>query len=581
MSTSDVLRLEEYRGRRERRLRRTLVLNRGNPARRLVLESLADIADAFRADRVVAAWLDEYGGARAHPWAVLDLAAHPPRRGVDAEPLIRSWKVGVPAMVPEPGSGGASPGPREWAVSLGSDGLRLWFVVVEPGTGAPPLTRARRESLMFLAGECGAVLLHQDMDMDGELDGLGAGLGLPGLSDRPEAAARDALLDLAYFLVEEDMVPEPGPLEYQLDVADRALPLFEDRLGPSAVVDAARCCDPAALTKALVKTARSWERSGSYETSGEAYRLAYEAACRAGACAAGGRAARGYARALRRLARWDQALVWYDVARAIARAVGNAGEEAVVLDGMASVQLGRGRVPAARTLLEEARRLARRSGDPEAVAAVRFSFMTVAHTEGRLEEAAIHGWEAFRGFRTRTARLRALTALGGVFLAGGQLDSAEDAFAVVERDSGEAYYRRYALAGLARVQAARGDREAYETALRRLDEAGMERSAPELRAEALLERGDGYRQLGDLDEARRWYREAMRVAKRHRVNEYLIRADLALDKLNRAAGTDRGSGSVDAGIPMKDDADVEAIRRDLGDLRRSRVGVGGSPRNPR
>jgi tetratricopeptide (TPR) repeat protein len=240
----------------------------------------------------------------------------------------------------------------------------------------------------------------------------------------------------------------------------------------------------------------------------------------------------------------------------------------MVLDGIASTYLGRGRIPAARAALEEARAMADRSGDHDALAAVHFSLMTVAHTQGALAEAARHGWESFLGFRTHASKLRALTALGGVFLAGGSLDSAEDAFTLVERESGDRYYRLYALAGLARVEAGRGDREAFEAANRRLDEAGFKDGAPEFRAEALLERGDGYVELGMVDEARRWYRRAIRISERHGVSEYLIRADRALTELEAGGGSRPFVPS-----PRFDDEGVDRIRRDLGALRRQPAGL--------
>jgi tetratricopeptide (TPR) repeat protein len=290
--------------------------------------------------------------------------------------------------------------------------------------------------------------------------------------------------------------------------------------------------------------------------------LAYELACASGAVREGGLAARGRARALRRLALWDESLHWYEVARGIASSLADQAEEAIVLDGIASSYLGRGRVPKARTVLNQASELARGSGDPEAIASVSFSLMTIAHTEGRLAEAARHGWSAFLEFRTSQGKLRALTALGGVFLAAGSLDSAEDAFAVVERDGQDHHYRLYALAGLARVKAARGDLRGFERANRRLEDEGLAESAPEFRAEAYLERGDGYRDLGTEGEARRWYRAAMRFSERHGLSEYLIRSERALSELEAGISATRPSRR----LPKSRSLDV--IRRDLGVLRR-------------
>lgn len=585
MSTSDVLRLEEYRGRREQRLHRTLALNRGDPIRSLVLDRLREILNVVPADRAAVVWVDEYAEMVAQPYAVLDIGATPPRRSVGVDALIRSWEVGVPALVPteaEPSDGGG----QRWVVSLGSDGLRLWFVFVEARRGAPPAAGIRREALMFLAGECAAILLHRDLDTTSDADWLDSPGGRFGaaavealeadVTSGPGGAARRAVAALARFLLNQGPASDLATFGYRLEMVAHTLrePGCEAPEGPEQVLESARSDDPAGVAKGLIVTARGAEEDGGFKEAAELYGLAYETACFAGAVAAGGRAARGRARCLRRMARWDEALGWYDVAGGIARSLDDVAEEAVVLDGVASVHLGRGSLPTARAVLESARALAEGSGDPDAVAAIQFSLMTVAHTEGRLEEAAAHGWSAVRGFRDRGSRLRALTALGGVFLAGRSLDAAEDAFVVVERESSEQYYRLYALAGLARIQAARRDRAAFERALRRLDRAGFAQGAPEFRAEALLERGDAYLELGDSTAARRSYREAVRVAERHRVSEYLIRAEAALTELDEAGG--EGTALPVPGPVMAERTrDLDAVRRGLADLRREGIGVGG------
>lgn len=585
MTATDVLRLEEYRRKRERRLRRTLALHRGDRVRLLLLARMAEIARALRADRVVVAWINQDGVPEAHPWVVLDLASDVPRRQLDPNLMIRSWRTGLPGFssAPVPGAGPGDDG-REWCVSIGSDGFLLWFVLVEAGAGGVSLEVGEKERLMFLSGECGAVLFHGDLEPGEEAAGADVdalrGLWSPGDG---EAMAREALVGLAADAVRDRLVPEPASLDRRLQVVGVLLSVFGDTAGSEAVRKAVRNGDPTGLARALFGTAGAWERRGAFGDAAEMYRLAYKAACQGGACLQGGRAARGLARMLRRLARWDEALEWYGVAREVARSCEEIGEEALALDGLASVHLGRGAVPRARKVLEEARELALRSGDADAVAAVGFSRMTVAHTEGRLDDAVALGWEAFKGSGSRQARLRALTALGGVFLAAGHLAAAEDAFAVVERQCGDAYYRVYALAGLARVASARRDRQAYEMALRRLREAGLETSAPELRAEVYLEQGDGYRELGEPRQARRWYRKACRVARSHSVNEYLIRAEDALQELDSmaAGASSRGEGvsSPEEGCPTREvddsvvgDADLDEIRRSLVILRQSDVG---------
>ncbi|HZD05633.1 MAG TPA: hypothetical protein VE173_11955, partial [Longimicrobiales bacterium] len=223
MSTSDVLRLEEYRGRREQRLHRTLALNRGDPIRSLVLERLREIVRVVPADRAAVVWVDEYAEMAAQPYAVLDVAATPPRRGVGIEALIRSWELGVPALVPVEVESSERAG-RSWVVSLGSDGLRLWFIFVESRRSASPMVGSRREAIMFLAGECAAVLLHRDLDAASDTDWLTAPGGRFGvdavdafeaeLTPNPRSAARSAAAALARFLLDQGPASDLATFRY-------------------------------------------------------------------------------------------------------------------------------------------------------------------------------------------------------------------------------------------------------------------------------------------------------------------------------------------------------------------------------
>lgn len=524
-------------------------------------DHLGHFLSVTRGERAAAVWIDEYEGTSAHPFLVLDLAADRPRRDLPVDLLLRCWESGVPAILPRFGTESvAEPGGCGWAVSLGSDGVRLWFLYVDSGRMAS-LPAESRASVMFLAGQCAALLLHRDLDpprdrasMDSEVAALG-GQGAP---------TRQAAADLARRLLDHGPDAQSALVSRSiLASAGESAGEADDELEAcAAVVRAVGRGDTLEAALGLLRVARAAEDAGAFSEAVDLHGLAYELACASGAVREGGRAARGRARALRRMALWEDSLRWYDVARGIACSLADPAEEAIVLDGIATSYLGRGRVPKARTILSRASVLAHRSGDAEAIASVSFSLMTVAHTEGRLAEAARHGWNAFLEFRTIRGKLRSLTALGGVFLAAGRIDSAEDAFAIVERDGRDGYYRLYALAGLARVKAARGDVRGFESANRRLSEEGLGESAPEFRAEVYLERGDGYRDLGNEEEARRWYRSAMRFSERHGVSEYLIRAEHALAELE--AGTKATSPSRE----LSESPSVDVIRRDLGALRR-------------
>jgi tetratricopeptide (TPR) repeat protein len=566
MSSSKVHALEEHRLRRTQRLDRAFALNRGSAVRSALAEHVAQLLRVTRGERAAAVWVDEYEGTRAHPFLMLDLTADRPRKDLPVDLFLRCWEAGVPAIHSSSGTDASESDTGGWAVSLGSDGVKLWFLYVDSAR-VTSLPMASRERVMFLAGECAALLLHRDLDPPEDL-GWGGGaatdtrgsLEAAGLEEAPTRRVVAALArrlidqgpDARSVLVSKRMLAESGHAEREGD---------DELQACLAVVRAIARGDASAAALALLRVARAAEDTGAFSESVTINSLAYELACASGAVREGGQAARGRARALRRLALWDDSLHWYEVARGIASSLCDQAEEAIVLDGVASTYIGRGRVPTARTILNQARKLAQGSGDADAIASVSFSLMTVAHTEGRLAEAARHGWNAFLEFRTSRGKLRALTALGGVFLAAGHLDSADDAFAIVERDGQDRHYRLYALAGLARVKAARGDLHGFEQANRRLGKEGLGESAPEFRAEVYLERGDGYRELGVEAEARRWYRVAMRFSERHGVSEYLIRAEQALRDLDAGA---LGTGPA---RELPESRSLDVIRRDLGALR--------------
>jgi len=52
--------------------------------------------------------------------------------------------------------------------SMGSDGTRAWFLVLDSLTPRASLSVENSEALMFLAGESAAVVLHRDLDRAGD-----------------------------------------------------------------------------------------------------------------------------------------------------------------------------------------------------------------------------------------------------------------------------------------------------------------------------------------------------------------------------------------------------------------------------
>ena len=161
MSTSNVLLFEDYRCRRAQRLRIAESLCGASERRLALLTHVADTADVTGADRAAVVWVDEYNPGLVHPHVILDLRSDRPRRSFASEPLRQAWELGVPGAFDEPGTDAVK---STLAVALGSDGTRAWFLVADSAASRAELDRNVRERVMFLAGECSAVVMHRDLD---------------------------------------------------------------------------------------------------------------------------------------------------------------------------------------------------------------------------------------------------------------------------------------------------------------------------------------------------------------------------------------------------------------------------------
>jgi len=167
MSTSSVVRLDDYRGKKKKRMRQTLALHRPDPTRYRLVEHLQEVIARVGGDRAAVLWVDEYGPGLVHVHCLLDLFSDAPRSKFPSTPLREAWEHGIPGIVDIPDSARYDSvipeGPRSLAgVALGSDGSRAWFMVVDGVSPRPELSVAARGDLMFLAGECASVVLHRD-----------------------------------------------------------------------------------------------------------------------------------------------------------------------------------------------------------------------------------------------------------------------------------------------------------------------------------------------------------------------------------------------------------------------------------
>lgn len=559
MPELDILRLDDYRERRQQRLRLAASLYGADRSRSELLQHLVKVAGILGADRAATVWIDEFGPGLVHPHVVLDLLSDRPRRAFLAEPLRRAWEGGVPGLFETSTAAQRGEGPC-WtvAVALGSDGTRSWFLVADAVSPSRGVGGEVRERLMFLAGECSAVVLHRDLDAMASAEADVSAKGRPRFAgwhilqdiegregDEDESrriAMRFVVARLPRLLVEDDLAIPRDRLRQQAQRAreevgrdSKALDVGHEAVLWDQVLDAFQEADLERLGEALLTLAGAVESRAHLHGAAELYRTAYEIFAATGQISLAVDAARFTGRALRRLACWEEATRWYGIAREVAAAASLTGKVAMVLDGVANIHRERGNLPAARTTLLEALAFARESGDKEAMGSVCHGLAGAEHLCGHLQEAVQWGWRAVEAYPSPAERVMALATLGGILIDLGDLDAATDAWACARDLATNEYYRLYALDALGHICALRGDAAGFALWSEAADASGWESGPLPAKAEILQYRGLSWLALGDLDKARGYLERAVAFAEEHGFSRTLFAAEAALQGLEGRA----------------------------------------------
>ena len=549
MSTSNVLRFEDYRGRRAQRLRIAESLYGASESHLALLKHVAECAAIMGADRVAIVWVDEYGPGLVHPHVVLDLRSDRPRRSFAAEPLRRAWELGVPGALDEPGT---STLPSSLAIALGSDGTRAWFLAAESAAPRAMLDKEARERIMFHAGECSAVVLHRDLDAtEAEHGEAGSSerrfAGWPILKDiegreanegvSRKISQRFAVVRLVRMLIDDDLtLPADRVAEQVSSVRGEIAAAGFDECAEVGlwhqVLDAFEAIRFDELAVALTDLGAEVEARGHQHGALELYACAYDIATATGLPSQSIEAARFSGRVLRRLARWDESRDWYMLAKDVALTVGDQSGAAWVLTGLALIHRERGNLPAARAQLADALELAMAGDDPSAEAPIYLELSTLASLSDELPLALEYGWQAVTATQEESYRVVCLAVLGGALAEAGEWSAAEDAWTVVAHESRETYYQIYAWDALAYLAAQRGDESGFELRAARCDALGWENGQRTAAAEILYYRGLSYRALGRWKEASEWLTRAVRFAEDAGLNRSLFLAEEALKSLD-------------------------------------------------
>lgn len=507
-----------------------------------LVEHLAEVADLTGSDRVAAVWIDEYGPGLVHPHLVLDLLSDRPRRYFSAEPLQKAWDFGIPGAHDETVDEGVDRS-AAFSVALGSDGARGWFLVADSVTRRLRLDEARRERVMFLAGEASAVVLHRDLDTAGDGESGAVFAGWRFLKDLEGHEADDARADvvgrrfevcrLMRGLVDEDLaVAEPRRAE----LAERARRSLEtdppeddgERALLGSMLDAYEAADLPALASATIELGAAAERLDHVHGALELHRCAYDIAAALGTPELAVEAARAKGRIYRRRGAWEEAGRWYEVALELAERAGLWELIARTRAGLAVIHKDRGDMDAARDGLHRALEAAEIASDADATASIYQDLMAVEYAAGDLPIATRHGWRAVNTFASESGRMRCLVSFGTILKELGDWDAAQDAYTVVCRTSDELYYRVYAHDALAHMAALRGDADAFDRRAAECDALGWESGPSTAKAEIMLYRGLSNRLLGRHEEARSWLERTAAFASEHGIDQVLEQAGEAL-----------------------------------------------------
>ncbi|HUF76538.1 MAG TPA: tetratricopeptide repeat protein [Longimicrobiales bacterium] len=547
MSVAKVLRLDDYRDRRTHRLRLAEALHRVEPLRHAVLSHLVQIAELSGADRVATVWVDEYGPGLIHPHVVLDQLCDRPRRHFSLEPLHEAWELGVPGALDRPPTSGLSI-PSTFAVALGSDGIRAWFLIADSVFTRPMLDRGVRDRIMFLAGECASIVLHRDLDATARRGSAGQAsdfAGWPILEDlegREEdevASARIArrfivgrlvrmLVDDDLTVASERMVDQVRRARSELLGVDPASDEQAELTLWQSVLDSLEGGAHESLATELVELGDLIEAQGHAHGALELYRCAAAIAAAVGAPEVAADVAWRCGRTARRQADWDEARRWYSRSHEVAQAIGRGELAARALVGMAVVKKELGNLPAAREGLEAALQLAEGSGHRDTVALVHHGLLGVEQALGNVSRGLEHGWLAIAMYESRSGRLGCMASVAAALLECGDHETAEDAWTVVAHESTDRYYLLYAHDALGHLSALQGDREGFARHSARCDALGWESGAGSAKAEISYHRGLSYAALAEPEQAREWLIRAVRIAEEGKYNQVLFKAEAAL-----------------------------------------------------
>ena len=503
MAAADVARIEDFRGGREKRIRRALALYRidkpRHDAARLIARAMAECG----ADWGTLGYRDDRAPDVLYPHVLVDAEAVPPDRRCDVPGPVYRAVVG-----PDRG--------LTWEVRFRSRGREI-----------------RAEGLDVYLGF-----------LAGKLLGVGACArrprSLPGHD--PIAVLSAALAEYAWDGFATRACGRTPPVHHW--VRDAVIPYLRSgaRKLPARergtyldVVDG--MAELEHLGAGLLALGNRLDHRGRFADAATIHGLAYEVAIARNDARLGIDAARWRGRALRKRSDWREALRSYEAASHVAEVERDWGRLSGAYLGIGVVHVLRGAMAKAELAYHESLRFASVAGDDLARAMAHHGLVTPTRVRGDLIGALETAWAAFAAYPEEEEKALMLVNVGTLFLELGDLGAAQDAYRAAlirTRHPDGVAAARLGLSFLAAMRGERADHDDWYAEAERL----LAHCSNNVTVQALQYRGKGLSMLGDAHAAAPVLSEALTFAEERGLNRYLFEVEEELDRLIQAGSPD-------------------------------------------
>ncbi len=235
-------------------------------------------------------------------------------------------------------------------------------------------------------------------------------------------------------------------------------------------------------------------------------------------------------RALRRASCLDEAMAAYTIGGDAALKIGDRHSELLSRIGRAIVMQKLGNLPGSERMLRAVLAEAEALGDRDAAARALHDLAVAVRHQGRSTEAVSYAYKAYVLYERPANRYRALSDLGEALESLGYHAAAEDAFQIILAGEDTPTIRVNAMLELLDIASSTGNRMSFERWRRELD-AMQPGLPPDAVVDLDLRTGVGLASFGMLRRGRSYLRKAIRRAEKYNLNEYLFRAERALEEV--------------------------------------------------